>query len=595
MKICRTAQAKTQTKSGASRQPQQPIRPSAPPTGIGAFRILPDLRVLVDLQHSSGFIDPVIENPLPPYTPCHGRWLALAISLFTFLLGASSRVTARPWSFVGVPKPMEAEFIGMSNDAVVLQGPNGKNFELPLTSFSPADQLYIKSLDRKIRETSAANGPAKPILSRSDYQTRSVETLTQQVVSLSEGAELHITGTGDPIAGSSFLFSASDGWLFFDRIAPSEVASRFINRMWVRGAKAVIDENIRVVQYGSGAVVIPQGADFEAMTVFDGKSQTGTATPLKCYEAYSDARSPTLKKPLGSLILRRGYTATLAEKPNGTGISKNYVAQDHDLVIDTLPKGLEDGVRFIRIFPWRWASKKGICGGIWQDLNVSWFYDWNIGQKSTLDLEYVAIRQNRWWPNLNQDWKKKGINHLLGYNEPDKTDQAKMTVAEAIQGWPDLLATGLRVGAPAVSDGGLKWLYEFMDQADAQRLRVDFVAVHYYRATGDPGDAKGAANQFYRFLKEIHDQVKRPIWITEWNHGANWTKAPDPNSKEQRAAVAAMIKMLDETPFVERYALYNWVEDSRQLVAKDKTLTPAGEIYRDKESPLAFTQPKGDP
>jgi hypothetical protein len=209
---------------------------------------------------------------------------------------------------------MEAEFIGMSNDAVVLQGPNGKNFELPLTSFSPADQLYIKSLDRKIRETSAATGPAKPILSRSDYQTRSVETLTQQVISLSGGAELHITGTGDPIAGSSFLFSASDGWLFFDRIAPSEVASRFINRMWARGAKAVMDENLRVVQYGSGTVVIPQAADFEAMTVFDEKSQTGTATPLKCYEAYSDAPPPTLKKPVGSLTLRRGDAGRKTER-----------------------------------------------------------------------------------------------------------------------------------------------------------------------------------------------------------------------------------------------------------------------------------------
>jgi hypothetical protein len=145
--------------------------------------------------------------------------------------------------------------------------------------------------------------------------------------------------------------------------------------------------------------------------------------------------------------------ATLAQNADGTGVSRNYVAQDHDLEVEVLPKGLEDGVRFIRVFPWRWVTKKSICGGIWQDLNVSWFYDWNIS--------------------------------------------------------------------------------------------------------------------------------------------ANWTSAPDPNAKQQKAAVAAMMKMLDETPFVERYALYNWVEDARQLVAKDKSLTPAGEVYRDKVSPLAFTQPKG--
>jgi leucyl aminopeptidase (aminopeptidase T) len=120
------------------------------------------------------------------------------------------------------------------------------------------------------------------------------------------------------------------------------------------------------------------------------------------------------------------------------------------------------------------------------------------------------------------------------------------------------------------------------------------VPVHYYRATNDPGDAKGAAAQFYRFLKEVHDRVKRPLWVTEWNNGANWTKAPDPNPKQQKEAIAEMIKMLDETPFVERYALYNWVEDVRHLVSKDESLTPAGEVYRDRTSPQSFTQPKGE-
>lgn len=131
-----------------------------------------------------------------------------------------------------------------------------------------------------------------------------------------------------------------------------------------------------------------------------------------------------------------------------------------------------------------------------------------------------------------------------------------------------------------------------MDKADAAGVRVDFVAVHYYRAVGDPGDAKGAADQFYRFLKGVHDRVKRPLWITEWNNGANWTKAPDPNPKQQQAAIAAMIKMLDETPFVERYAPFNWVEDCRNLENKNGSLTPAGEAFRDHASSLSFIQPK---
>ena len=55
-----------------------------------------------------------------------------------------------------------------------------------------------------------------------------------------------------------------------------------------------------------------------------------------------------------------------------------------------------------------------------------------------------------------------------------------------------------RLGSPAVSDGGLGWLYDFMAKADAAKLRVDFVAVHYYRAVEDPGDGKAAADQFFK-------------------------------------------------------------------------------------------------
>jgi hypothetical protein len=513
-------------------------------------------------------------------------------AVLALLSCATTPLGARSWSFVGVPQPMEAEFMGMQNDAVVMRGPNGKNFEVPVTAFSRADQSYLKQLEKEILPSPAFSKPCRPVTSRADYQKKSVETLTNQVVPVPAATELHVTGAGDPIKGSTFVFKAADGWLFLEKIAPSRVASEFITRMWVNGEKALLDGNVRVVRHGSGTVVIPQAPDFAAMTIFEGKSATGAATPLVCHEAYDDTSFPALSKPTGSFILKRGYTATLARNPDGTGAGRNYVAQDHDLLVNSLPGGLEEGVRFIRVFPWRWTTKKGICGGIWQDISASWFYDWNIGASSTLDREYVAIRQNRSWPSLKQDWKKKGINHLLGYNEPDRPDQANMTVAEAIRGWPELLATGLRVGAPAVSDGGLNWLYEFMEKADAAGLRVDFVPVHYYRATPDPGDAKAAASQFYQFLKGVHDRVKRPLWITEWNNGANWTKASDPNSKEQEAAIREMVRMLDETPFVERYAPYNWVEDVRQLVRKDKSLTPAGQFYEEHDAPLAFTQPR---
>lgn len=519
------------------------------------------------------------------------RSSSIAAVAAAFLL-ALPCLSAREWKFTGIAKPFEAEFVGMENGAVVLQGPNGKSFEVPFGNFSPADQQYLKALEAGTKATGENAVPGKPVTSGTGYGKKSVETLVNQVVVLKGASELHVTGGEDPVTGSTFNFTSPDAWLFFDNIQPSVVAAKLMDRFLVNGKKASEGKNLRVVQCGPGTVLIPHEPDFEAMTAHAGKDLTGEAVPLKCYEKYGGAKLAKLKDSFGSFVLKRGYMATIASDEKGTGVSKNYVAQDHDIVISGLPKGLESNVRFIRVFPWRYTGKKGIAGGIWQKLDVDWFYDWNIGAKSSLDIEYVAIRQKRDWPGMDQDWKEKGINHLLGFNEPDRPDQAKLTVDEAIAGWPVLLGTGLRVGAPAPSDGGLGWLYQFMDKADAAGLRVDFVPVHYYRATADPGDAKGAASQLYEFLKGIHDRTKRPLWITEWNNGANWTSAPDPNERQQKAAVEAMIKMLDETPFVERYALYNWVEDGRMLVRKDNSLTPAGEVYRDKKSPVAFTQPK---
>lgn len=416
--------------------------------------------------------------------------------------------------------------------------------------------------------------------------------MTGRMATLTGSAKVTLTGEGDPIANSAINFGSPDAWLILENVPPSKVTDGLLDRFFVDAVEGRLEHNLRVEAFGHGTVVMPHGPDYAPLTVFSGRSMAGKSVPLRCYEKYKAGDFGEIGPAIRSFRLKRGYMATFAQNSNGTGISRNYVAQDNDVEVRSLPSGLDGSVNFIRVFPWRWTCKKGIAGGIWQNLGVSWFYDWNIGAESSPDIEYVPIRQNRWWPGLDQNWRQKGSLHLLGYNEPDRPDQANMKVGDAIHSWPDLLATGLRLGSPAVSDGGLGWLYDFMERADKADLRVDFVAVHYYRAVGDPGDGRAAASQFQGFLKDIHDRTKRPIWITEWNNGANWTKARDPEPEEQEKAIAEMIKMLDKTPYVERYALYNWVEPSRELQRKDGSLTPAGIVYRDQKSPLAFKQEK---
>jgi hypothetical protein len=418
---------------------------------------------------------------------------------------------------------------------------------------------------------------------------QTMPTLTESTTLIGT-AELHITGNAQALGTHLVELNSPDAWFFMDNVLPSQVAANVLAQVRVNGANAVLNKNVRVVQYAQGAVVIPHSPNFAPLTVYTEPNFTGNSRALNQYTAYTSANLGEFSNAISAFTLKRGYMATFAANDVGTGASQVFIAQDGDLTIGALPAELNNKIKFIRVFPWRWSTKKGIAGNAGPNLKTQWDYNWNISKNSSLDQEYVAIRQTRWWPDLEQNWQTRGINHLLGYNEPNSADQADILVGDAVWSWPDVLATGLRTGSPAPTDGGLSWLNNFMTQANAEKKRVDFIAVHYYRCFGNAADATGAANQFYNFLKGIYDTHKKPIWITEWNNGANWTTCADPTATQQQATIAAMLKMLDETPFVERYAIYNWVEDSRRVSWDDGSLTAAGNTYRDHISPIAYSQ-----
>ncbi|RYD23990.1 MAG: hypothetical protein EOP88_02010 [Verrucomicrobiaceae bacterium] len=450
----------------------------------------------------------------------------------------------------------------------------------PTSRYFPAVASVLFSL--------AAPAWSQTLAIDNDIQTHA--TLANTTVTMTGRSELRITGATTPVTGSVFHLNSPDAWLFFTNIRPSVVNSTYLSQIRVNGANAALNTNCRIVQHADGTVVVPHASTFAPMQVFSGSHFTGTSMSLTNYTAYNDGSLGVLANKISSFKLKRGYTATIAQNASGTGVSRNYVAQDGDIEVALLPGDLDDSISFVRVFPWRWTGKKGIAGNISSGLNVRWDYNWNLDRNSTLDIEYVPIRQERWWPSLGQNWQTRGSNHLLGYNEPDSTDQSNIAVGDAIWSWSDLLGTGLRLGSPAPTDGGLNWLYTFMDEADASNLRVDFVAVHYYRSYPNAADPDGAATQFYNFLKGVHDRTKRPLWVTEWNNGANWTTGPDPTLAQNAATIAKMTEMLDNAPFVERYAPYNWVEDARRLKWDDGSLTAAGVAFRDKVSPLSYTQ-----
>ncbi len=419
-----------------------------------------------------------------------------------------------------------------------------------------------------------------------DIQTYS--SLSSTIVYMSGNSELHLTSGTTPLSGCQIHLNSTGAFLFLEKIKPSVVnTSAYLNQIRVNGAAASVNSNVRLVEYVSGTVVIPHSASFTPLQIYSGFNFTGSSMSLGLYTYYKDVASlGALNNHIRSFILKRGYMATFASNPDGTGDSRVYVAQDSDFYIVAVPKELYDSISFVRAVPWRWTSKKGWCGGgsDADKVDSKWSYDWDNVATSSLNREYVPMRHNSGWNAYSNINNKQNSTHALGFNEPDKSDQANMTVEQVIEAWPNLVASGLRLGSPATSDGGLSWLYSFIDQADARNYRVDFVAVHKYH------DGQSIAS-ITNWLAAIHERTGRPLWITEWNDGCNWTGGDPTDPYAHAARIDEMISAMDSMPFVERYAIYNWCSN-RELISGG-VLTPAGEVYLAHQSPAGYAQVPG--
>jgi hypothetical protein len=397
--------------------------------------------------------------------------------------------------------------------------------------------------------------------------------------------DLHLTGEVTPLVNSSVDLNSEDAWLFFDNIRPSVVIANWLDKVKVNGLPALNNPDVRIALYKNGTVVIPNGGQTstKALEVFTQPSLTGETKTFEI-ETYHNSLGD-FNNTIRSFKLRRGYMATLATNPDGSGYSRVFIANDDDLVVNTMPQGLDATVSFIRVFKWDWVSKKGKAGWSPAKINSTWYYDWNIGGSGSNDYTYSIIRQNAGWPSWTDINNKKNVNHLLGFNEPDRPDQANMTVDQAVSQWPEMMKSGLRIGSPAPASPHNSWITDFLAKCDQLNYRVDFVAIHCYWGGLTP-------SQWYSQLKSIYDRVKRPLWITEWNNGANWTTESWPSDQagqfeKQLNDLKGILQVLDTTSFVERYAIYDWVENKRAMVLAD-TLTPAGKYYAANKSNFAY-------
>lgn len=247
------------------------------------------------------------------------------------------------------------------------------------------------------------------------------------------------------------------------------------------------------------------------------------------------------------------------------------------------------------------SEKRGVGFG-WQNQTdidllapgISWSYNWGTTYPTfaeRYDLYGLDFSPMCWNDNYQDATIKSlfsshsNIKYLLGYNEPNLTDQANMTPTQAASFWPRFKALGQSVNAKLVSpamnwgtlpgwSNGVEWLKSFFAQEGVSVDDVDAIAVHIYMT--DPQAVIGDLARYKTFGKKL--------WLTEfcsWNNGSNPSA-----SGTQISFMSQVLNSIEQDEDIERYAWFiargNYAQDARGMYLLEVTenkLTDLGKVY----------------
>jgi hypothetical protein len=242
--------------------------------------------------------------------------------------------------------------------------------------------------------------------------------------------------------------------------------------------------------------------------------------------------------------------------------------------------------------------KKGIAGNEanWAMFGASWDYDWGRNPNMPSPAQVVFLPQQwngggmetlpQWFPGWRTNPKPMA---LLGFNEPDQTGQANMTVASAISLWPQLAAANVPLVAPATSWPLTSWISNFWSQATNAGFRADESGVHWY--------SYPSADTLISTLQGVYAAWGRPIWITELGaafSGGTWTEEMNYNF------LAESLWRAEALPYVHRYDVFCFSQDpptnswdqtspiSGVFKSDGITLTAFGQLYAGWDEDLAI-------
>ncbi|MGD0653475.1 MAG: glycosyl hydrolase [Thermoguttaceae bacterium] len=221
------------------------------------------------------------------------------------------------------------------------------------------------------------------------------------------------------------------------------------------------------------------------------------------------------------------------------------------------------------------SAKRGFAdtGANYNDLQATgagWYYTWGtgVGSPGTFDANNYPMFWNAPSQATIDNVKARNPVYVLGYNEPERSDQANMSVAAAITSWTQIsnsfTGTSTMLVTPAVSDttAGKAWMTDFHTQAVAAGLKVDAVAFHWY-GWSTPSNPSQAAANFEGSVNWYHNLWNKPVFITEFaihDWGGSYTDAEI--SEANRQFLNIVIPWMESTSYVAGYAWYEWLSDA---------------------------------
>ena len=246
-------------------------------------------------------------------------------------------------------------------------------------------------------------------------------------------------------------------------------------------------------------------------------------------------------------------------------------------------------------------------------VNPYWSYSWGwdqlAGQPS--QVEFVPMAWGAWsTDDLRKGLAEKVVPHIksgkvkrfLGFNEPDKKEQANMPYKAALKYWPILESLNVPLCSPGcanpegLNDGTVQgvnssWMVDFMREADRLGYRVDYVGVHWYGGTN--------AADFKAKMRRIYEKYgRRPLLITEFAP-ADWQAKTHSQNRMKAPYVLAFMKevlpWLEKQDWVAGYAWFSFEHNesfghTSSLFGENGDLTTLGRYYQS----VTTQSPDGD-